>query len=244
MAEEMLTLEWLREGDVLYGDHNSRGVFRDAFGAQMGWQQGGAKIVSMPDDILLVTVSPHIYAIGKKEAALAHITRVERDGVQIFPPPECPFKKGDRVRPKPPQREKSVTVEGVRWSTKDTPHWRIRFTEYLNDDLDRPLECTTDSPADGWEFAPEPPAFKKGQWVLFHGSPFVIRNEKPELNTLDGSHALSHTAIDPRHLKPYEPPVAAVRDIILAYDDETCPGSKTVAEAICDRYILIEKDKP
>jgi len=235
MAEEMLTLEWLREGDVLYGDHNSRGVFRDAFGAQMGWQQGGAKIVSMPDDILLVTVSPHIYAIGKKEAALAHITRVERDGVQIFPPPECPFKKGDRVRrvrngSSPASTEVVASVGWVSYAGR--PYWQITTETYVA------------APADDFELVPEPPAFKKGDWVeheeLGIGHVIDAYYENEVLVDFLGLRKRFYGTRVSCDLKPYEPPVERVCDIIR----ESLFNATRASQRIHDRYILIQKDTP
>jgi len=187
-----------------------------------------------PQELAFKHTTPGIEArwLSRKDQLCGHVTRVERGGVQIYPPPECPFKKGDRVRYREHPTENPETVIEMRyvsWAIKG-PYWQVV--------TDGGLHC----PAEFLELVPvpEPPAFKKGQWVLFHGTPFVIRNEKPELNTLDGSHALSHTAIDPRHLKPYEPPVKELEHILWRGSADLYEA----AQAICDRYILIEKDTP
>jgi len=164
-----------------------------------------------------------------------HITRVERGGGQIYPPPECPFKKGDRVRrvrngSSPASTEVVASVGWVSYAGR--PYWQITTETYVA------------APADDFELVPEPPAFKKGDWVeheeLGIGHVIDAYYENEVLVDFLGLRKRFYGTRVSCDLKPYEPPVERVCDIIR----ESLFNATRASQRIHDRYILIQKDTP
>ncbi len=184
------------------------------------------------------------------DTRVENIRRVVRNGVQIFPPPECPFSAGDRARDKFDASAKIVTVDNVSWCTsnKCTPHWRIQFTNIIpGDAVDaEPLECQTDAPADGYGLVPPEPAWvpKPGEWVMWPNrgnglnhvgtvAPGQGREERITVYTAWGGILYPLRA----DLKPYEPPVDAIKRILIDWVAEA--QAEAMAEAICDACEII-----
>ena len=199
-----------------------------------------------PQELAFKHTTPGIEArwLSRKDQLCGHITRVERGGVQIYPPPECPFKKGDRVRYREHPTENPETVIEMRyvsWAIKG-PYWQVV--------TDGGLHC----PDEFLELVPvpEPPAFKQRQWYTHPEYGWVLitdvfENDIQCICQRGGLRGFStKMASEVLNLKPYEPPVGDVMSLINKGErigPKTC-WTRTAADFICDRYILIEKDKP
>jgi len=169
------------------------------------------------------------------------IARVKRGGVQIYPPPECPFKSGDRIRSDTSGLE--FVVEEMSWCFENTgrPHWRVHYTESWDCEDGDKIKVETEAPADGYTLVPPEPAWTphRGEFAtdgtrdLFILRTDVKSNGSFSVQVFD----LTYGEIDhfkPRDLKPLAPPVEELRRIITEELQDTA-----LPELVCNAVSII-----
>ena len=167
------------------------------------------------------------------------IARVKRGGVQIYPPPECPFKSGDEIhvhnKPKHTMTVTRCDWQPPKWMVSGVPHWTDATDWYS-------------SPADLWELVPPAPAWTphRGEFAtdgtrdLFILRTDVKSNGSFSVQVFD----LTYGEIDhfkPRDLKPLDPPVDELADLIAGTTSSRVSWDEAhaAAKTICELHTII-----
>lgn len=189
-----------------------------------------------PNEILLGWCGYHYSVLD--QVLRTHITRVVRDGVQIWP--TCPERERERPEPKY-ALEQEILDPNCELPRKVVDR---RFDVVQNAwEYDLSDGCAgTFHPESDLKPAPPPCPFKVGDWVEHPTNGLgKIRIEnwcgKVGVNWLKGPHYQYYAKKD---LKPYEPPIEEVYDMLVdGSDDDTTLND--ISKAINDRFILIRK---